>query len=245
MRRMIFFGLVVIFVHIACGTAAQPTSSTTFNQAATRTPRVAATRVPLTEISAIPPTLDVMATATLFALQVQETQTAEPAPTEPVVVATTAPTDTHEPAPTQAPTQVPTDMPPTNTDVPVIATVPPTDGPKTPSGQTQGPIIIVSIFENGEKGQNEPDEYTEIANQSTDPVNLSRWRLNAGAEGQDFYFPNDFVMQPGQTCRIYTNEIHPESCGLSFGNARAIWKNDGDCGILFNEQNVEVSRKCF
>lgn len=107
-----------------------------------------------------------------------------------------------------------------------------------------GNVILQNIFFDGTKGRTEPDEYAEIANVGSDPVNLSGWNLNAGAKGQDFYFP-DFTIQPGQVCRVYTNEVHPESCGFSFHSDQALWRNSGDCGYLYNREGIEVSKKCY
>lgn len=90
----------------------------------------------------------------------------------------------------------------------------------------------------------ESDEYAEIANVGTAAVNVAGWRLNAGNPGQDFVFPA-FELQPGQACRVYTNENHPEHCGFSFGSGKALWSNKGDCGYLYDASGVEVSRRCY
>ena len=52
-------------------------------------------------------------------------------------------------------------------------------------------------------------------------------------------------LQPGQACRVYTNETHPESCGFSFGSDKALWNNKGDCGLLYDERGVEAARYCY
>lgn len=75
-------------------------------------------------------------------------------------------------------------------------------------------------------------------------MDLAGWRLNADDAGQDFWFPS-FALQSGQSCRVYTNEGHPESCGFSFGNGQALWANDGECGHLFDPSGAEVSTYCY
>ena len=51
-----------------------------------------------------------------------------------------------------------------------------------------------------------------------------------------------FVLQPGQECRVYTNEVHPESCGFSFQDTgSALWPNNGECGHLYPDVGIEVS----
>jgi hypothetical protein len=105
-------------------------------------------------------------------------------------------------------------------------------------------VIIKFIFYDGVVPRVESDEYAEIANTGNAPVNMGGWRLKAGGPGQDFVLP-DFELQPGQSCRVYTNEIHPESCGFSFGWGRAIWNNKGDCGRLYDTSGEEVFEYCY
>ena len=103
-------------------------------------------------------------------------------------------------------------------------------------------VVIEKIFYNG---QNEPesDEYVQIKNISPDPVQIGGWTLSAG-HNQDFTFPA-FELTPGQTCRVYTNEIHPESCGFSFGRDESLWSNSGDCGHLYDPGGSLIDRDCY
>ena len=94
---------------------------------------------------------------------------------------------------------------------------------------------------------NEPDEYVEITNQGAVAQDLTGWRLDSergAASGQVFHFPAGFVMQPGQVCRVYTDEVHPEWCGLSFGYRRSgVWNNnEPDAAVLFDGDGAVVSR---
>ncbi|MFD9950604.1 choice-of-anchor K domain-containing protein [Nonomuraea sp. NPDC059023] len=75
------------------------------------------------------------------------------------------------------------------------------------------------------------DEYIEIQNLGAAYVNLKGWTVNAGEAGQDFTFP-DFTMMCGYRLRVYTNEIHPEWGGFSFGMKSSIWNDKGDTGSL-------------
>lgn len=105
-------------------------------------------------------------------------------------------------------------------------------------------IQITFILFDGVVPQVESDEFAQITNQGSLSVNLQGWRLNAGAPEQDFYFPN-FQLDPGLSCRIYTNEIHPEYCGFSFERGEAIWRNTGDCGYLYDDEGAQVSKFCY
>jgi endonuclease YncB( thermonuclease family) len=103
-------------------------------------------------------------------------------------------------------------------------------------------VEIIEIFYNGQKDP-ESDEYAEIKNVSPDTVQLSGWMLSAG-HGQDFIFPA-FELAPGQTCRVYTNEVHPESCGFSFGRDESLWSNAGDCGHLYDPGGSLIDEVCY
>jgi len=118
----------------------------------------------------------------------------------------------------------------------------PTPTATQPAGTSN--VVISNIFFDGVVPRVESDEYAEITNSGTTSQNLQGWRLNAGDPGQDFSFPN-FTLNPGQVCRVYTNENHPESCGFNFQSGSALWKNSGDCGYLYNQAGQAVSQYCY
>lgn len=103
---------------------------------------------------------------------------------------------------------------------------------------------IVFIFYDGAQPYYEGDEFAQIKNIGGRAINIGNWRLNAGDPGQNYYFP-DFVMQPNQECRVYTNEYHPEWCGFNYGSIGALWNNSGDCGYLYNAGGGLVSTYCY
>lgn len=140
------------------------------------------------------------------------------------------------PLPTAAP---PTAIPPT--------AVPPTQppAPTAPPAVAAGDVILASVRYNGDINPQEPDEYAVITNRGGAAVNLNGWRLNAGEPDQNFGFPS-FDLGPGQSCRVYTNQVNADSCGGgTFGSGQAIWNNGGDCGVLYNAEGAEVSRYCW
>ena len=114
--------------------------------------------------------------------------------------------------------------------------------PAPPPGTAE--VVIQYILYDGAVPRVESDEYAEIANDGPAPVDLGGWLLNAGARGQDFVFPG-FVLQPGQVCRVYTNEHHADSCGFSFRSSKPLWNNKGDCGYLYNASGELVSTYCY
>jgi hypothetical protein len=111
-------------------------------------------------------------------------------------------------------------------------------------GPVLGGVAITSVFFDGAVPRTESDEYAEITNTGATVVDLAGWQLNAGSPGQTFVFPA-LELQPGQSCRVYTDELHPETCGLSFGRGSAVWNNDGDCGRLYDATGALVSEYCY
>jgi endonuclease YncB( thermonuclease family) len=170
------------------------------------------------------------------------------APPDTALAATSVPTmvpTLNPPTPQPPPTSVPTVPPPTV--APPTALPPPTAPPAPPTAAPVaggGGVQIIAVYADGVNGRSEPDEYCEIKNTGSESTNLAGWRLNAGAQGQDFTFPA-YVLAPGQTCRVYTNETHSESGGLSFASGRALWSNAGDCGYLYDASGQQVSAHCY
>jgi len=53
-----------------------------------------------------------------------------------------------------------------------------------------------------------------------------------GNQGPTFTFPKSTTIKAGESVKIYTNEIHKESGGYSFGSGKAIWSNKGGLAVL-------------
>ncbi len=107
-------------------------------------------------------------------------------------------------------------------------------------------IQITYIFYDGLVPRAESDEYVEITNLGDQPQNLAGWALKDISEGYpSFTFPS-YILAPGKSIRVYTNEYHPEWGRFSFEYGRAIWNNsESDVAVLYNKQGKEVSRKSY
>jgi endonuclease YncB( thermonuclease family) len=109
-------------------------------------------------------------------------------------------------------------------------------------------VQITGMQRDGAISPNEPDEWVEITNQGTVAEDLTGWHLDSergAASGQVFHFSSGLIMQPGQVCRVYTDEVHPEWCGLSFGYRKSgVWSNsEPDAAVLFDGGEAVVSRR--
>lgn len=210
-------------------------------QAATFTPQVTAT------LEEEEPTVTREATAT------RRPATSTPAATS-TTPATVAATNTAVPTVAPAPTQVVATPPPPTapaqpTDVAAPTAVPPTSPPAPTAVPTEPPpaagdVQIVFIFYDGDPNPAEPNEYVAIQNLGGTAVQLQGWTLRDMAE-HVYTFPA-WELQPGQTCRVYTNLVLSEWCGFSYGNNQAIWNNsDGDCAYLRDAAGAEVDVYCY
>ncbi|WP_347001178.1 lamin tail domain-containing protein [Dehalogenimonas sp. THU2] len=125
-----------------------------------------------------------------------------------------------------------------------IPTPTPTIPPTSPSGASG--VKISNIFYDGSVPSVESDEYVEITNLGNTPVDLAGWVLKDISEGYpSFKFPS-FIIQPGQKIRVYTNQIHLQYGGFSFGYGTAVWNNSSpDVAVLYNDQGTEVSRLSY
>ncbi len=132
---------------------------------------------------------------------------------------------------------------PTTPTMPTAATVPSMQAPKPAVD-----VRISKLFSDGLVPSTESDEYVEITNSGSESVNLEGWLLTDQTDGYpEFTFPS-YILQPNKSIRVYTNEIHPEYGGFSFGSPEPVWDpvlpniELGDVAVLFNAQGQIVSR---
>ena len=116
----------------------------------------------------------------------------------------------------------------------------------TPTPSTATNVEITKIFYDGLEPRTESDEYVEIKNLGSEPVDLEGWVIKDISEGYPSLTFPAYILQPGKSIRVYTNEIHPEYGGFSFGSGKAVWNNSSpDTAVLRNAQGQEVSRKSY
>ncbi len=146
------------------------------------------------------------------------------------------PLNTATPTPTATATRTPTPVPATSTPIPTQTASPTETASPTATQPLIANINIIGVVPNGA-------EYVEIRNDGNGSAQLINWTLSDDAN-HIFIFPA-YVIQPGQTCRIYTDENHPEWCGFNYASGSPIWNNDGDCATLRNNDNVLIDQFCY
>jgi len=106
-------------------------------------------------------------------------------------------------------------------------------------------VRIKRILSDGSVKSTSADEYIAIANEGLVDIDISLWKIQSRNRNQEFSFPTGTVLKKGAECRVYTNEVHPESGGFSFGSKRSVWNNSSDEGRLYDAQGNLMSSYAY
>ncbi|MFM5899286.1 MAG: lamin tail domain-containing protein, partial [Dolichospermum sp.] len=151
-----------------------------------------------------------------------------PAPVSPVDV---TPVPTPAPKPTPAPVPTPEPLVTDSEEFTITATT---------------NVTISKLVYKGAVKRTQADEYIEISNLGNSPANISGWKITSAASSKQFLtFPPGTILEGGKSFRIYTNEVHPETGGFSFGSKTAIWNDAGDEAKLFDTAGSNVSTLAY
>lgn len=105
-----------------------------------------------------------------------------------------------------------------------------------------GPVVISYVHFLGSVKRSQSDEFIEIVNLGDRDLDVSSWRIEAGAPHQFFLFPDKTVLLARGKVQVYTNAPSDQPGVFSFGSKRALWNDHGDLGRLLDAKGHEVSR---
>jgi endonuclease YncB( thermonuclease family) len=115
----------------------------------------------------------------------------------------------------------------------------------TPTVLSGGPEVIIWGVRYSGTEENESDEYVEIRNIGAQPVDLGGWLLNAQKSGLGIFIQS-FLLQPGASCRVYTNQVNPDSCAeTTIGSPLPVWRDNGECALLKDSEGNQVFQFCY
>ncbi|MBW4591432.1 MAG: lamin tail domain-containing protein [Brasilonema angustatum HA4187-MV1] len=106
-------------------------------------------------------------------------------------------------------------------------------------------VRISRIFSDPSVESTEADEYIAIVNDGLVDIDISGWKIHSVNRNQEFSFPTGTVLKKGAECRVYTNSVHPDSGGFSFGSKRSVWNNKADEGRLYDTQGNLMSSYAY
>lgn len=111
-------------------------------------------------------------------------------------------------------------------------------------GSRDAPMVTINSILYVGNANRHADEFIEIVNSGSVHTDISGWKIHAGnRNNKDFVFPEGAIIQAGQSIRVYTNQVHEESGGFSFGWKKQVWGMDphGGTGYLYDASGAEVS----
>ncbi|MBW4592178.1 MAG: lamin tail domain-containing protein [Brasilonema angustatum HA4187-MV1] len=102
-------------------------------------------------------------------------------------------------------------------------------------------VVITNLICQGQVNTTQADQYIEITNQGSTLTDISGWKVTLATNTKEFLFPSGTMLQSAQSFRVYTNSVHPESGGFSFGIESFICNDKGDSAKLYDAQGNQVS----
>lgn len=120
---------------------------------------------------------------------------------------------------------------------------PPATTSSSSTAATGSAVFIADINFDGKVPTVESDEYAVVTNGSKSSMDVSGYKLyvaTSGTQGATFTFPNGSILKPSTSVRIYTNEIHKESGGYSFGSGKALWNNRGGLAVFQDASGKKI-----
>lgn len=107
-------------------------------------------------------------------------------------------------------------------------------------------VQITAIFHDGQVPNVESDEYVEITNVGDQPQDLGGCILIDISDGYPSLIFPSYILAPGESVRVYTNEYHPEWGGFSFESSTAVWNNsEPDTAELRDNQGNILSQMSY
>ncbi|MDF5729924.1 MAG: lamin tail domain-containing protein [Rhizonema sp. PD38] len=106
-------------------------------------------------------------------------------------------------------------------------------------------VRINRIISDGSVKSTEADGYIDIVNEGLVDIDISGWKVYSTNRNHEFSFPTGTVLKKEASFRVYTDQVHPESGGFSFGSKRSVWNNSSDEGRLYDAQGNLMSSYAY
>jgi len=111
-----------------------------------------------------------------------------------------------------------------------------------PNGAADLRIVGLHLDAPGDDSLNLDNEWVDLRNEGSQPVDLTGWRLRDESASHRFSFPTGFVLAPGADVRIRSGCGPPTATELHWcAQGSAIWNNDGDTAFLLDPSGNVVT----
>ncbi len=104
--------------------------------------------------------------------------------------------------------------------------------------------VTITYIEFNPQGRDVEGEYVQIRNTSTQPMDMTGWKLHDGAQRHTYVFPQ-FVLAPGAEVKLWTRAGTNDAANLYWGQRVAVWNNEGDTGTLLDASGTVVSQYTY
>ncbi|MCS6883202.1 MAG: lamin tail domain-containing protein [Oscillochloridaceae bacterium] len=104
--------------------------------------------------------------------------------------------------------------------------------------------VVIAHIEFNPPGADVEGEYVLIRNTSSQPMNMTGWKLHDSAQRHTYVFPQ-FVLSPGAEVKVWTRAGTDDAANLYWGRRVAVWNNTGDTGTLLDASGAVVSRYTY
>jgi len=104
--------------------------------------------------------------------------------------------------------------------------------------------VTITYIEFNPQGRDVEGEYVLIRNTSTQPMDMTGWKLHDGVQRHTYVFPQ-FVLAPGAEVKLWTRAGTNDAANLYWGQRVAVWNNEGDTGTLLDASGAVVSQYTY
>lgn len=102
------------------------------------------------------------------------------------------------------------------------------------------PDVRINLIETGGDGEDYYwEEYVRVKNRTTRTVELTGWTIKSKRNDKTYTFP-PFNLKSNQTVQVWTRPGTDTDTYLFWGLSNEVWKEDGDCAKLVDENGEFV-----
>jgi micrococcal nuclease len=119
-----------------------------------------------------------------------------------------------------------------------------TGTPAEPGGDSALAVADIQANAPGNDHDNLGGESVVFRNEGSEPIDLTGWTVEDDA-AHTYQFPIGFALESGGEVRLYTGSGSDTATELYWGSDGAVWNNDGDTILVYDEAGDLVVRRPY